>query len=66
MGYDFVVEYKKEIENQAADALSRVDQEGEEDLMLISFPTMDLPDELKTAYTIDVKVQSLILMFNEN
>lgn len=55
LGYNFVVEHKKRVENRAVDALSIVDQEEEENSILISFPIVDCLDELKAAYASDLK-----------
>lgn len=54
MGYDFIVEYKKGLENRTADALSRKGKEEEGSLMLISFPTVDWVDDLKAANVEDL------------
>jgi hypothetical protein len=60
LGYDFVVEYKKWVENRVADALSR--KEGwEEDgsLFLLSIPTAEWVEELKQQYQSDEELQPL-------
>lgn len=66
LDYDFVVEYKKRSENQAANALSQREQVGEETLMLISFLTVDWLEDLTTAYSADPKVQGLISLFKDS
>lgn len=66
MGYDFVVKYKKGSENRVADALSRKGQEGGVTLMLITFPTMELLNDLKVACATNPQVQSLISLVLEN
>lgn len=38
LGYDLVVEYKRESKNRDVDALSRNGKKGEGTLMLITFP----------------------------
>lgn len=66
LGYDFVVEYKKGIENRAADAVSRWDQVEEETLMLISFPIVDWLEDSKATYIVYPKIQTLISLFKEH
>lgn len=59
LSYDFVVEYKRGIENRIVDALSRKDSE-EVSLALIAFPSIDWLEELKVVYDQDEGVQILI------
>lgn len=49
MGYNFVLEYNKVIENKIADALSWKGQERGA-LMLISFLNVNWDEDLKTTY----------------
>lgn len=47
LGYDFVIEYKKCIENRAPDTLSRLFEEEEVTLTAISLPAITWLEELK-------------------
>jgi hypothetical protein len=61
LGYDFVVEYKKGVENRVADALSR--KEGWEEglsLSLLSIPTASWVEDLKQQYTEDEGLKQLM------
>lgn len=41
LGYDFIVNHKRGVENRVADTLSRKEIGKEKTLMLISFPSVD-------------------------
>jgi len=61
LGYDFVVEYKKGVENRVADALSR--KEGWEEglsLSLLPIPTASWVEDLKQQYTEDEELKQLM------
>lgn len=59
MGFDYEIVYKKGDENEAADALSRV--EGAEILLCaISLILSDLEDKLKRSYSMDLHLQDII------
>jgi len=65
LGYSFMVEYKKERENRAADALSRVQPSADSlaqdaSLYLISFPCPMWLDLSKASYNSDVVYQDLL------
>jgi hypothetical protein len=49
LGYDFVVEYKKGQDNSVADALSRQDEDTDQEftLSVISYPTLEWLEDLK-------------------
>ena len=77
LGYLFVVEYKKGIENKVADALSRrvdpiaIIQSGtssdcSSSLCLISFPYLSWIDELKASYQSDPTMLSLLQKLQDN
>ncbi|KAF5468680.1 hypothetical protein F2P56_012817 [Juglans regia] len=58
LGYEFTIEYKKGVENKAADALSRKAISDDTTLMsATSFPTPIWLEELKQAYASDQKAQ---------
>ncbi|KAF5480102.1 hypothetical protein F2P56_000872 [Juglans regia] len=59
LGYDFVVEFKKGRENVVADALSRQREEITATLAVISLPSWDWVEEIKTLYSGDPIVQGL-------
>ena len=69
LGYAFLVEYKHEKDNLVADALSRKEAMGVEEvedvkvgtLCIISFPTPTWLDELKLTYTFDATIQKIVL-----
>jgi len=51
LGYDFIVEYKKGVDNRVADALSKREDWGTEvALSLLSIPHADWVEELKAQY----------------
>jgi len=61
LGYDFVVEYKKGVENRVVDALSK--KEGWEEglsLSLLSIPTASWVEDLKQQYTEDEGLKQLM------
>jgi hypothetical protein len=61
LGYDFVVEYKKGVENRVADALSwREVDEGELSLALLLILTCNWVDDLKAQYQEDEELKSLL------
>ncbi|KAF5462657.1 hypothetical protein F2P56_018645 [Juglans regia] len=69
LGYDMLVEYKKGLENKAADALSRR-SEGEEQrveatLAVIALPTLEWMEEIKKGYREDPKVLELMERFQK-
>jgi hypothetical protein len=67
LGYDFVVEYKKGVENRVVDALSRKDGWKEEITMsLLSIPTASWVDELKQQYLEDGELQQLMERWHKN
>jgi hypothetical protein len=54
LGYDFTIEYKKEVNNPIADALSRRTAWNDEVTMsLLSIPTANWVNELKSQYQAD-------------
>lgn len=60
-GYDFVVEYKKVIENRVVDTLSRrTTAEEEFSLSLLSIPILSWVDDLKAQYLVDAKLQGFM------
>jgi hypothetical protein len=62
LGYDFLVEYKWGQENKAADALSRRDEE-EISLAVISYPTFDWLQKVKSSYLTDPEMNELLQKF---
>jgi hypothetical protein len=67
LGYDFVVEYKKGVENRVADALSR--KEGWEEgiiLSLLTIPIAGWVEQLKHQYGEDEILQQLLERWNKN
>jgi hypothetical protein len=61
LGYDFVVEYKKGIENRVDDAHSRqATTEAELFLPLLSIPILSWVDDLKARYLVDAKLQGFM------
>lgn len=58
LGYDYEIQYKKEHENSAIDALSRRDI-GLVELMVVSFPTCSFLDDIGTNYFQDEELQKL-------
>jgi hypothetical protein len=61
LGYDFLVEYKKGVENKVADALSRRHSEAANiSLSLLSLPVLGWVDDLKAQYLLDPKLQLLL------
>jgi hypothetical protein len=66
LGYDFLIEYKKGIENKVADALSREFEEtpeqnlNDEVLFSITFPNPTWVEDIMKSYTSDPTVQSRI------
>lgn len=47
LGYDFVVQYKKDLKNRMVDALSRVGEEEMFSLSLLSVPTLEWVEKIK-------------------
>jgi hypothetical protein len=61
LGYDFLLEYKKGVENKVADALSRRDSEAANiSLSILSLPDLSWVDDLKAQYLLDPKLQFLM------
>lgn len=66
LGYDFLIKYKKGIENKVADAHSRKFEEipetnpNEEVLFSITFPNPTWVEDIKKSYELDLEVQSRI------
>lgn len=64
LGYIFIVEYKKGRKNKVADALS-CKRELEDKVWslsaLITFPTLDWKEELKSSYAVDPEMHELML-----
>jgi len=57
LGYDFLVEYKKGVENKVSNALSRKDSAATEfSLSILSIPILSWVDELKAQYLVDPKL----------
>jgi hypothetical protein len=67
LGYDFVIEYKRDKENKVADALSRVFEEPAVPVAatcsLISFPSPTWLEELKLSYDSDPGTTELLHKF---
>jgi hypothetical protein len=60
LGYDFVVEYKKGVENRVADALSRRESwEQDVSLFLLSSPSVTWVQELKNCYSSNADLKPL-------
>jgi hypothetical protein len=67
LGYDFVVEYKKSVENRVADALSRKEGwEEEVTLSLLTIPIAGWVEQLKQQYLEDEILQQLLDRWNRN
>lgn len=67
MGYDFVVEYKKGVENRVADALSQREvDKGEFSLALLSILTCNWVDDLKAQYQEDEELKSLLEKWHQH
>jgi hypothetical protein len=65
LGYDFVVEYKKGVDNRVADALSRKETCSEEfTIALLSVLISSWIAELKQQYTEDEELQQLLEKWN--
>lgn len=61
LGYDFIVEYKKGVENRMADALSRREVDAcEVSLALLSIPNCSWVDDLKAQYQEDKILKPLL------
>ncbi|XP_041011286.1 uncharacterized protein LOC121255061 [Juglans microcarpa x Juglans regia] len=66
LGYEFSIEYKKEIENKVVDALSRNDcQSDEAAVYAISYPTPVWLEELKQAYASDPVTQQQLSLLTD-
>lgn len=65
--YDFLVEYKKGMENRVANALSRKYEKEEEEgeFKAISFPIATWLDDLKMTYSHDSHLQDLLNQLRE-
>jgi hypothetical protein len=67
LGYDFLVEYKKGVENKVEDALSRRDSKAADiSLSLLSLPVLGWVDDLKAQYLLDPKLQLLLTRWNNH
>jgi len=65
LGYDFLVEYKKGVENKVSNALSRKDSAATEfSLSILSIPILSWVDELKAQYLVDPKLQLLLAQWH--
>jgi len=55
LGYDFVVEYNNVRDNSVADALSRRDEDTDQEftLSVISYPTLEWLEDLRRSYASD-------------
>lgn len=64
LGYSFTIEYKRGRENKVADALSwkwEFEEEEESVAALITFPTTDWIEELKSSYVANPEMADLML-----
>lgn len=63
LGYDSIVKFMKRSDNKTIDALSRMKEEEIEDkhtlFTLISVPTLDLLNQIRECYKIDLVTQQL-------
>lgn len=70
LGYDFRVEYKKVIEHRVADALSRRDESGKEEVEVSIYallaPTTDCWEEIKKRYHQDPYTSKLPTQFKND
>lgn len=67
LGYDFVVEYKKGVENRVADALSWKEGWEEDDfLALLSISTAEWVEKLRQQYSSDGELQQLWEKWQKN
>lgn len=64
MGYDFIIKYKKGIENSPADALARCSDEST--LLAISQPIPIWLDSIKKEVTTDPALQDIIVLIKAN
>lgn len=62
MGYDFSIEYEKEMEKKAVDTFSKRDEEMDEYSCsaMISFPTLSWLVELRQSYDNSIELAELL------
>lgn len=67
IGYDFLVEYKKGVENRVADALSMKDFEPPDiQLALLSMPTASWVEDLRSQYQEDDALKNLLVQLHRH
>jgi hypothetical protein len=67
LGYDFILDYKKGVENRVANALSRREGwEEEATLSYLSIPTTDWVANLKNQYQLDPELAKLFTKWHDN